>query len=83
MTSKSSKPDEQIEADANLAWHREMDRVADAWDDDGKFLPGLAALMNRSRALDDLVRVSEEAGLYDEWDDEPTHEKWRRGAKWR
>jgi len=35
------------------------------------------------RHLDELVRVSEEAGLYDEWDDEPTHEKWRRGAKWR
>jgi hypothetical protein len=21
--------------------------------------------------------------IVDEWDDEPTHEKWRRGAKWR
>ena len=35
------------------------------------------------RHLDELVRLSEEAGLYDIWDDEPTHEKWRRGAKWR
>ena len=81
MDSKSSENDDSDERDVLL--HREMDRVADAWDDDGKFLPGLAALMNRSRALDDLVRVSEDAGLYDEWDDEPTHKKLRRGAKWR
>jgi len=48
-------------------WHREMDRVADAWDDEGQFLPGLARLMERA-AL---------------WDDEPTHEKRRRGPRWR
>ena len=40
------EPDEQVEADLDLAWHREMDRIVD------------------------------------EWDDEPTHEKWRRGPKW-
>lgn len=34
------------------------------------------------RALDGIVRLSEDAGLYDEWDDEPTYEKWRRGQKW-
>jgi hypothetical protein len=72
MTSESSEPDEQVKAD--LAWHREMDMNA-FWDDTTEFF--------RSRALDDLVRVSEDAGLYDEFDDEPTHEKWRRGAKWR
>jgi hypothetical protein len=33
------------------------------------------------RALDEIVRLSE--GLYAEWDDEPTHEKWRRGQSWR
>ena len=37
--------------------------------DDGEFLPGLSRLMGRS-------------ALWDEWDDEPTHEKWRRGPKW-
>jgi len=68
MTSESSEPDE------DLAWHREMDMNA-FWDDGGEFV--------RSRVLDDLVRVSEDAGLYDEFDDEPTHEKWRRGAKWK
>ena len=35
------------------------------------------------RHLDVLVRLSEAAGLYDEFDAEPTHEKWRRGARWR
>jgi hypothetical protein len=35
------------------------------------------------RALDEIVRLSEEAGLYAEWDDQPTHEKWRRGQSWR
>jgi hypothetical protein len=47
MTLESSKPDEQVEADLELAWHREMDRIVD------------------------------------QFDDEPTHEKWRRGARWR
>jgi len=46
MTSESSEPDEQVEVDADLAWHREMDRLVDLWDD------------------------------------EPTHEKWRRGQRW-
>jgi len=46
MTSESSEPDEQVEADLDLAWHREMDRLAEFWDD------------------------------------QPTHEKWRRGQKW-
>jgi hypothetical protein len=40
-------PDEQVEADLDLAWHREMDRIVA------------------------------------HFDDEPTHEKWRRGAKWK
>ena len=40
------EPDEQVEADLGLSWHREMDR------------------------------------LIEFWDDEPTHEKYRRGAKW-
>jgi len=35
------------------------------------------------RHLDVLVALSEDAGLYDEWDAEPTHEKWRRGRTWR
>jgi hypothetical protein len=35
------------------------------------------------RHLDLLVGLSEDAGLYDEWDAEPTHEKWRRGRTWR
>jgi hypothetical protein len=35
------------------------------------------------RHLDVLVRLSKAAGLYDEFDAEPTHEKWRRGARWR
>ena len=39
-------PDEQVEADVELAWHREMDRLVEMWDD------------------------------------EPTHEKWRRGGHW-
>jgi len=46
MTSESSEPDEQVEADLDLAWHREMDRLAEFWDD------------------------------------QPTHEKWRRGQRW-
>ena len=66
MTSESSKPDEQVEADAELAWHREMDRHVEWWDDDGEVLPGLAALMNRQSVFED----------------EPTFEKWRRGQKW-
>ena len=37
MTSESSKPDEQVEADAELAWHREMDRIVDWWDDEPTF----------------------------------------------
>ena len=64
MTSESSEPDEQ--ADADLAWHREMDRLVDAWDDDGEFLPGVAKLLASA----------------DIFDDEPTHEKWRRGQRW-
>ena len=34
MISESSKPDEQIEADLSLAWHREMDRkeFEEFWD---------------------------------------------------
>jgi hypothetical protein len=46
MTSESSEPDEQVEADLDIAWHREMDRIVA------------------------------------EWDDEPTHEKWRKGGRW-
>jgi hypothetical protein len=45
MNSESSDPDDEAEVD--LGWHREMDRIVN------------------------------------EWDDEPTHEKWRRGAKWK
>lgn len=45
MNSQSSEPDELDEAE--IAWHREMARIADAFDD------------------------------------EPTHEKWRRGPKWK
>ena len=37
--------------------------------DDGEFLPGLARHMARPLP-------------WDEFDDEPTHEKWRRGPKW-
>jgi hypothetical protein len=33
------------------------------------------------RHLDVLAELSDD--LYEEWDAEPTHEKWRRGAKWR
>ena len=43
MTSESSEPDE---LDVVAAWHREMER------------------------------------LIEFWDDEPTHEKWRRGREW-
>jgi hypothetical protein len=60
MTSESSEPDWK-----ELAWHREMERAF--WEDEGEFLPGLAALMDRAAVFDD----------------EPTHEKWRRGAKWK
>jgi hypothetical protein len=35
------------------------------------------------RHLDVLAELSEDAGLYDEFDDEPTHEKWRKGQTWR
>ena len=66
MISESSKPDEQVEADADLAWHREMDRQVEWWDDDGEVLPGLAKLLASA----------------DIFDDEPTHEKWRRGQRW-
>jgi len=55
---------------ASLEEELEVDlhRDADrAFDDDGTVLPGLARLLERAA----------------EWDDEPTHEKWRRGAKWR
>lgn len=37
---------------------------------DGEYLPGLASLMDRPSP-------------WDEFDDEPTHEKWLRGGKWR
>jgi hypothetical protein len=52
MTSESSEPHEQIEADADLAWHKVMDRVG--WEE-----------------------------FWSDFDAEPTHEKWRRGARWR
>jgi hypothetical protein len=42
MGVQEPEPDED-----EVAWHREMDRIVD------------------------------------QWDDEPTHEKWRRGAKWK
>ena len=32
MTSESSEPDE-----ADIAWHREMDRIVDEWDDEPMF----------------------------------------------
>jgi hypothetical protein len=71
MTSESSEPDE------DLGWHKVMDRAG--WEAFWADFDGRQA--QRDRALDDIVRMSE--GLYGEWDDEPTHEKYRRGAKWR
>ena len=32
---------------------------------------------------DDVAWHREMDRIVGEWDDEPTHEKWRRGAKWR
>ena len=38
MTSPSSDtPDEQLEAELELAWHRELDRLLDMWDDEPTF----------------------------------------------
>ena len=53
--------------------HREGDRhldvLAELSEDAGLYLPGLSDLMERPSP-------------WDEFDDEPTFEKWHKGGKW-